>query len=86
MVEPAGHDVARRLGQQLGHGLDHGREHLLCVLLDPPRLRVPIDLVAPGLAHGAKALVEQRRLDAGGPLIDSKKKQGLIPIGYARAT
>ena len=49
-------------------------EHLLAVLLDPPRLRMAVDLVAARLAHGLEPLVEQRRLDAGRSLVDAEQE------------
>ena len=81
MVEPAGHNVAGSVAQQLADRFDDGREHLLAVLLHPPRSRVADDLVAPCLAHNLKPLVEQGRLDTGGALVDSQQEQGPIPIG-----
>ena len=74
MVESTGHYLLGRAGQQLGDGLDHDGQHLLAVLLDPARLGMAIDLVAAGLGHGTQLLVEQRRLDSGGPLVDAEQQ------------
>jgi hypothetical protein len=70
VVEPAGHHVAGRLLEQLGHRFDHRGEHLLAILLDPTRSRMPVRLVAAGFGDRVQALVEQRRLDPGRPLVD----------------
>jgi hypothetical protein len=72
MVQPARHHIPRRALERLRDRLhDHG-QHLLAVLLHPPRLRVAIDLVAPRLAHGLQALVEQDCLDAGRSLVHAE--------------
>ena len=59
MVQAARDDLPRRVREHLGDRLDDHAQHLLAVLLDPPRLRVAVDLVAPRLADGPQALVEQ---------------------------
>ena len=74
MVESTGHYLLGRAGQQLGDGLDHDGQHLLAVLPHPARLGMAIDLVAAGLGHGTQLLVEQRRLDSGGPLVDAEQQ------------
>ena len=71
---PAGDDLVVGASEQLGDGLDDGREHLLAVLLDPAGLRVAVHLVAARLAHRPQPLVEQRRLDPGGALVDPEQE------------
>jgi hypothetical protein len=76
VVEPTRDHFARRVVEQLGHGVDHRAEHLLAVLLDPSGPGMAGRLVAPGLAHGPKALVEQRRLDRRRALVDPQHEPG----------
>ena len=78
VVEPAGHHLARGIGEQLGDRLDHRGQHLLAVLLDPAGLRMAVDLVAPRLAHRPQLAVEQHRLDPGGALVDPEEQ----PLGH----
>jgi hypothetical protein len=40
MVEPAGHDLAIGVAQQLRHGVHDGHQDVLRILLDPSRARV----------------------------------------------
>jgi hypothetical protein len=72
MVQAARDDLPGRVLQRLPDRLhDHG-QHFLAVLLDPPRLRVAVDLVAPRFADRPQALVEQGGLDAGRSLVHAE--------------
>ena len=74
VVEPAGDDLPGRVGEQLGDGLDDRGEHLLAILLHPPRPGVAVDLVAARLPHRPQPAIEEHRLDPGGALVDAEQQ------------
>ena len=60
--------------EQLGDRLDDRLQDLLAVLLDPARLGWRLALSRRASRTGLRRCVEQRRLDAGRPLVDSEQQ------------
>jgi hypothetical protein len=80
VVQPAGDDLAGWVGEQLPDHLDDCVQHLLAVLLHPPLSGMAVHLVAARLGDRLQALVEERGLDAGRPLVDAEQE----PLGHGR--